>query len=39
MHDSLTDLPNRRYLDQVLEDYAAKARLSGGYAALLHVDL
>ena len=39
LHDSLTDLPNRRYLDQVLEDYAAKARLSGGYAALLHVDL
>jgi diguanylate cyclase (GGDEF)-like protein len=39
LHDSLTDLPNRRYLDQVLEDYAAKARLNGGYAALLHVDL
>ena len=39
LHDALTDLPNRRYLDQVLEDYAAKARLSGGYAALLHVDL
>ena len=39
LHDSLTDLPNRRYLDQVLEDYAAKAKLSGGHAALLHVDL
>lgn len=39
LHDSLTDLPNRRYLDQVLEDYAAKARLGGGCAALLHVDL
>ncbi|MGX8012032.1 bifunctional diguanylate cyclase/phosphodiesterase [Mesorhizobium sp. ORM8.1] len=39
LHDSLTDLPNRRYLDQVLEDYAAKARLDGGCAALLHVDL
>ncbi|KAA3452436.1 bifunctional diguanylate cyclase/phosphodiesterase [Mesorhizobium sp. SARCC-RB16n] len=39
MHDSLTDLPNRRYLDQVLDDYAAKARLNGGRAALLHVDL
>ncbi|WP_181169938.1 EAL domain-containing protein [Mesorhizobium sp. B2-3-13] len=39
MHDALTDLPNRRYLDQVLYDYAAKARLNGGHAALLHVDL
>ena len=39
LHDSLTDLPNRRYLDQMLEDYTAKARLNGGYAALLHVDL
>ncbi|MDX8528093.1 EAL domain-containing protein [Mesorhizobium sp. MSK_1335] len=39
LHDSLTDLPNRRYLDQMLENYAAKARLNGGYAALLHVDL
>ncbi|WP_149805050.1 EAL domain-containing protein [Mesorhizobium sp. NFR06] len=39
LHDSLTDLPNRRYLDQVLEDYAAQAKLGGGYAALLHVDL
>ncbi|KUM25927.1 histidine kinase [Mesorhizobium loti] len=39
LHDSLTDLPNRRYLDQVLEDYSAKARLNGGNAALLHVDL
>lgn len=39
LYDSLTDLPNRRYLDQVLEDYAARAKLGGGYAALLHVDL
>jgi diguanylate cyclase (GGDEF)-like protein/PAS domain S-box-containing protein len=39
LHDALTDLPNRRYLDQVLEEYAAKARLNGGHAALLHVDL
>ncbi|UVC19107.1 bifunctional diguanylate cyclase/phosphodiesterase [Mesorhizobium onobrychidis] len=39
LHDSLTGLPNRRYLDQVLEDYAANARRSGGYAALLHIDL
>ncbi|MFC3323639.1 bifunctional diguanylate cyclase/phosphodiesterase [Mesorhizobium cantuariense] len=39
LHDALTDLPNRRFLDQVLKDYVAKARLNGGYAALLHVDL
>ena len=39
LHDSLTGLPNRRYLDQVLEDYAANARRHGGYAALLHIDL
>ncbi|WP_192356945.1 bifunctional diguanylate cyclase/phosphodiesterase [Mesorhizobium mediterraneum] len=39
LHDSLTGLPNRRYLDQVLEDYAANARRAGGYAALLHIDL
>ncbi|TIP29769.1 MAG: EAL domain-containing protein [Mesorhizobium sp.] len=39
LHDSLTGLPNRRYLDQVLEDYAANARRTGGYAALLHIDL
>ncbi|MBZ9797704.1 EAL domain-containing protein [Mesorhizobium sp. ES1-4] len=39
LHDSLTDLPNRRYLDQMLKDYAAKARVNGGCAALLHIDL
>ncbi|TJV27890.1 MAG: GGDEF domain-containing protein, partial [Mesorhizobium sp.] len=33
LHDSLTGLANRRYLDQVLEDYAANARRVGGYAA------
>ncbi|MER8827434.1 EAL domain-containing protein [Mesorhizobium sp. M0938] len=39
LHDSLTGLPNRRYLDQVLEDYAANARRVGGHVALLHIDL
>ncbi|MDX8477414.1 EAL domain-containing protein [Mesorhizobium sp. VK24D] len=39
LHDPLTGLPNRRYLDQVLEDYAANARLNGEHAALLHIDL
>ncbi|MBM2712806.1 EAL domain-containing protein [Mesorhizobium caraganae] len=39
LHDSLTGLPNRRYLDQRLEEYAANARRDGGSAALLHIDL
>ncbi|WP_202327370.1 bifunctional diguanylate cyclase/phosphodiesterase [Mesorhizobium sp. 113-3-9] len=39
LHDALTNLPNRRYLDQVLEDYVRGARLNGSYAALLHIDL
>ena len=39
LHDSLTGLPNRRYLDRALEDYASNARRHGGYAALLHIDL
>lgn len=39
LHDYLTDLPNRRYLDLVLKDYTEKARLIGSYAALLHFDL
>ncbi|MBZ9674584.1 EAL domain-containing protein [Mesorhizobium sp. ES1-1] len=39
LHDALTDLPNRRYLDLALKDYTAKAALDGSYAALLHVDL
>ncbi|MGO4642403.1 EAL domain-containing protein [Mesorhizobium sp. 2RAF45] len=39
LHDSLTGLPNRRYLDQMLEEYAANARRDGGCAALLHIDL
>jgi diguanylate cyclase (GGDEF)-like protein len=39
LHDSLTGLPNRRYLDEILEHYAAACARSGGYAALLHIDL
>jgi len=39
LHDSLTGLPNRRYLDEILEHYAAACVRNGGYAALLHIDL
>ena len=37
LHDPLTGLPNRRYLDQVLENLSAVGEGSG--AALLHIDL
>ena len=37
LHDSLTGLPNRRYLDEILE---TRARMSDGSGvALLHIDL
>lgn len=39
LHDSLTDLPNRRYLDDVLTRHATLCAMSGGSAALLHIDL
>jgi diguanylate cyclase (GGDEF)-like protein/PAS domain S-box-containing protein len=39
LHDTLTGLPNRRYLDQVLADRAAEAALTGASVALLHIDL
>lgn len=39
LHDSLTGLPNRRYLDQVLKDFVAKARRDCGHVGLLHIDL
>jgi diguanylate cyclase (GGDEF)-like protein len=39
LHDSLTGLPNRRYLDEILEHYAAACARAGGHAALLHMDL
>jgi len=39
LHDTLTSLPNRRFLDQVLAERAAEAALSGGSVALLHIDL
>ena len=38
MHDSLTGLPNRRFLDEVLAEHAVRFT-EGERAALLHVDL
>ncbi len=39
LHDSLTGLPNRRYLDNLLADHAAKFDTEGERAALLQLDL
>ncbi len=39
LHDTLTDLPNRRYLDQELADRAKRAAASREHVALLHIDL
>ncbi len=38
LHDALTKLPNRRYLDRILEERAAACGAQGGLA-LLHIDL
>jgi diguanylate cyclase (GGDEF)-like protein/PAS domain S-box-containing protein len=39
LHDSLTGLPNRRYLDDVLNRHAATGYHGAGSIALLHMDL
>jgi diguanylate cyclase (GGDEF)-like protein len=39
LHDALTGLPNRRYLDQILNKYRTRSRLPGDSLALLHIDL
>ncbi len=39
LHDSLTELPNRRYLDEVLKRHAATGYRDSGSIALLHIDL
>jgi diguanylate cyclase (GGDEF)-like protein len=39
LHDSLTGLPNRRYLDEVLMSHAADGYHGSGSIALLHIDL
>jgi len=39
LHDSLTGLPNRRYLDERLSEMAESCRASGEGLAVLHFDL
>lgn len=39
LHDALTHLPNRRYLDRVLAERAAACDSDTGGLALLHIDL
>jgi diguanylate cyclase (GGDEF)-like protein len=39
LHDSLTGLPNRRYLDEVLASHIEKFDRDGERAGLLHLDL
>ena len=39
LHDSLTGLPNRRYLDEMLKRHAADGYDDSGSMALLHIDL
>ncbi|SIR00757.1 PAS domain S-box-containing protein/diguanylate cyclase (GGDEF) domain-containing protein [Rhizobium sp. RU35A] len=39
MHDYLTDLPNRRYLDTVMAEQAMQARRDGTALGVLHIDL
>ena len=38
LHDALTELPNRRYLDKYLSEQSGTARFASGIA-LLHIDL
>lgn len=39
LHDTLTGLPNRRYLDTWLTERAERCHQNGGSIALLHIDL
>lgn len=39
LHDWLTGLPNRRYLDDILAQYCSHLGESGGSIAVLHIDL
>jgi diguanylate cyclase (GGDEF)-like protein len=39
LHDFLTRLPNRMYLERVLEEHAARCAATGGGVVLLHLDL
>lgn len=39
LHDALTELPNRRYLDRVFEDLLEDASAERPYITVLHIDL
>jgi diguanylate cyclase (GGDEF)-like protein/PAS domain S-box-containing protein len=39
LHDYLTELPNRRYLDRMLDERSARCRDTGLTLAILHIDL
>jgi diguanylate cyclase (GGDEF)-like protein len=39
LHDALTGLPNRRYLDEMLASHAASCARHDGGVGLLHIDL
>lgn len=39
LHDMLTDLPNRRYLDRVLRELCAEAARENAGVGVLHIDL
>ena len=39
LHDALTGLPNRRYLDKVLNEHAGRPEATARALALLHIDL
>ncbi|SEH88368.1 PAS domain S-box-containing protein/diguanylate cyclase (GGDEF) domain-containing protein [Rhizobium tibeticum] len=39
LHDYLTGLPNRRYLDRMLDEHSAECRRTGLTLAILHIDL
>lgn len=39
LHDHLTDLPNRRYLDELLEQLSGDGRQNRSGLAILHIDL
>jgi diguanylate cyclase (GGDEF)-like protein/PAS domain S-box-containing protein len=39
LHDALTGLPNRRYLDKILNQHSRRHREAGDGLALLHIDL
>lgn len=39
LHDSLTGLPNRRFLDEKLHEQAERGYLGSGGIAILHIDL